>query len=165
MFLIWVVIRIIRLHQNRLQRLFFFFIRYRIGITTHGVLAAMGNRCVYKHGFYVNIPKGIYFKPICLRMKWIRITAIRIVSSGEMSGNKNSDDDESPRLQVLRITAYWNVTTSLHCTRSLHRAIITSQNWGTKASRFVYFFFVDFPIYLQSVDTHSANGVLGGEGR
>jgi hypothetical protein len=27
-----------------------------------------------------------------------------------------------------------------------------------------YFFILDFPIYLQAVEIHSANGVLGSEG-
>jgi hypothetical protein len=29
---------------------------------------------------------------------------------------------------------------------------------------YVYFFFLDFPIYLHAVEIPSANGVLGGEG-
>jgi hypothetical protein len=43
-----------------------------------------------------------------------------------MSGNKDTDGDESPRLQVLRFTVFLNVTLKFHyCTRSSDRVIIT----------------------------------------
>jgi hypothetical protein len=50
----------------------------------------------------------------------------------------------------------------------LRKIITTAKNTLTTIEELLdasfYIFFLDFPIYLQSVEIHSANGVLGNEG-
>jgi hypothetical protein len=57
--------------------------------------------------------------------------------------------------------------TSLHGSASTdhpHTQVIVTDATGCTPQKIKVFFFLDFLIYLQSVETHSANGVLGSEG-
>jgi hypothetical protein len=46
----------------------------------------------------------------------------------------------------------------------MQKGVITTTVQEIWTVKIVIPFFLDFPIYLQAVEIHSANGVMGGEG-
>jgi hypothetical protein len=80
--------------------------------------------------------------------------------------------DDSNALNVVterRAYSSWDVPewTSMHTFKYAHSRVNLKNRLSTPPpppQTYVVNFFLDFPIYLQSVETHSANGVLGDEG-